>query len=132
MLEDASDLFNLSLISLECPAGFYCKGTDSTGPHAPQICPKGHHCEVGTFEPEPCPAGKFSAFEGAKNESECTDCPAGHFCLIGTTAINESNKCREGYYCPTGTALEFPPTRCGNGLYCPGNVENLKTFLRVF
>ena len=115
---------------VSCPAGTWCNASATTDPTADDLlCPAGHFCPNGTVTPEPCPAGTFRPYTGAKEPSECDACPAGRYCPAGSTS---TIVCAAGKYCPTnmtetvfgvtltvGSALEAV---CPAGYYCPGGI----------
>jgi len=62
-----------------CPAGKAC---DSTGLTAPNDCPVGHYCPLGSsgFDNKvQCPAGTFSNDVNLKEVGECLPCPPGKY-----------------------------------------------------
>ena len=63
------------------------------------ICPVGHYCPKGSYQPTPCLAGTYNNKTG---QSLCETCPAGYFCYE-TTVSYVSNICPSGYYCPSNT-----------------------------
>nr|XP_002738967.1 PREDICTED: uncharacterized protein LOC100369241 [Saccoglossus kowalevskii] len=111
---------NIDVIDcVNCTAGKYCEAIAS--PYD-LLCPPGHYCPIGSWEPLLCPNGTFQPQSG---QSECGECPAGFFCdpTNGTAAV----PCPQGYYCPPGTAIgEAKP--CPAGSYGDGtylwNVDN--------
>jgi len=60
-----------------CPSGSYC---DQMGMSAPNICPIGYYCPIGTVVPEPCPEGTYGTAQGMTDSKSCTACPAGYYC----------------------------------------------------
>lgn len=71
---------------LGCPAGKYC---NDVGIIDPPDCPAGYYCPVIdaskiTVLKYPCPAGKYSPFEGNQKVEDCLPCKEGHFCEAGS------------------------------------------------
>eukprot|EP00944_MAST-04C_sp_MAST-4C-sp1_P008757 g8757.t1 len=76
-------------------------------------CPKGHFnpLTAQTFCPFICPPGKYGLYEGATNDTACSDCPKGHTCVGGLL---------EPEPCPLGTYTEIGSSKCivcGPGKY---------------
>ncbi|EGD79005.1 hypothetical protein PTSG_01976 [Salpingoeca rosetta] len=145
-----------------CSAGYYSEGTNGTSgavciacPRGTTStpartgcddCPQGHHCNDPTIDPQPCPAGTYSAggtvkacttctagfycpaqatqplpcvsgtFSGA-GASNCTACPAGYACS-STAAVPVA--CDAGYISDEGETTCRP---CGLGNFCPSSTE---------
>ncbi|KAM4702881.1 uncharacterized protein WCC33_011421 [Rhinophrynus dorsalis] len=119
----------------ECNAGFFCtegaKTPNPTNGSYGNICPPGTFCPVGSYQPQLCPAGTFSADSGIGSESECKPCPPGYYChdsgLTAPTGLclaghycperqstNDSFPCPVGHHCPEGSSK---PTPCESGFY---------------
>ncbi|PFH35772.1 hypothetical protein BESB_054230 [Besnoitia besnoiti] len=84
-------------------------------------CPAGYYCPEGTPSPIPCPKASHSAFEGAKDHTECTPCAPGYAC----PSKGEIVPCGAGYYCTAGADTPWPADpfhggACGAGYFCPG------------
>lgn len=87
-----------------CPAGYYCDGTNHTGPTGPcsagYYCPNGSrsateltcksamHCPGGIDAPKFCADGTYTGWEGA---AVCSECPEGFYC--------SSESVKPGMYC---------------------------------
>ena len=65
-----------------------------------------------------CPAGKFGASTGLKDDSECSPCRGGHFCLEGATP-DLSGNCSAGMYCPGAAENSTHGFQCPRGYFCP-------------
>ena len=110
----------------------------TTGPssHAPQICPRGYHCNPASLESEECPAGTSDYREGISTSTTCPPCQKGYFNPLSAQTfcpfpcpggfyglveggINETacGTCPLGHYCP-GTAV-VNPEPCPAGTYQP-------------
>lgn len=118
------DVSGLDAVAGPCDEGFFCtlgakipnpQDNNATG----NICPQGHFCKKGTYNPEACPIGTFSASEGNKNISNCELCTAGYYCASkGLT--KPTDVCDGGFYCPSGQSSKRPSKYiCTPGHYCP-------------
>ncbi|KAM9734328.1 uncharacterized protein ACNS7B_016072 [Menidia menidia] len=110
---------------VDCPAGFFCAGSENSGTHTPMLCPEGHYCPPGTQTgfAFPCPAGSFSGQMGLSNKSDCEPCAPGWYCSSSGLAA-PTGVCSPGYLCIQGSVSPQPeegPTgrRCSTGSYCP-------------
>lgn len=125
---DASSLPN---VAGECDPGFYCTlGAKVPNPQdnvTGNICPEGHYCEKGTYDPTPCPIGTFSASKGNKNVTGCELCTPGSFC--GSKGLTTpTDVCDGGFYCPKGQSNKRPTKYiCTPGHYCPANSPSEKS-----
>jgi hypothetical protein len=93
-----------------CPASFYCISG------GPVMCPSGSYCPLNSVYPTPCPAGTFSAVNGAASNSTCTPCAPGTF--APATGSTSCQQCPGGHFCPAG-ATSWARLNCGRGNYCP-------------
>ena len=65
----------------ECEAGFVCLGnTTISRPLDPDIhhgymVKQGYYAEIGSFEPQPCPAGTYNPYTGSTSAKYCIPCP---------------------------------------------------------
>ncbi|XP_035241562.1 multiple epidermal growth factor-like domains protein 6 [Anguilla anguilla] len=125
-----------SWIPTSCRPGTYRNQEVGEGPTC-SVCPLGHYCSGGVAVP--CPAGRYGAKEGIRQERDCSLCPAGFYCLEGSISRPGSQfMCPMGYYCeegtgvphgtpcPAGTAGGQPAQttraackRCAEGRFCP-------------
>ena len=98
-----------------CPAGFFCPAEGLT---EGVVCPSGSYCPAGNQSDLLCPAGRYTAEQGAKSLSECLLCDEGAYC--GSNGLSApTGLCDAGYYCPPGQILRNPPgLECPPGLYC--------------
>ena len=110
----------------DCDDGFYCfSGVDSPRPgfslndtcHCGDknmslggICPEGHFCPRGAFNPTPCKEGTYSSTKGS---SKCLTCPSGFYCPSGTTSYSQY-PCPAGGYCQAGSKTSTP---CPEGTF---------------
>ena len=120
-----------------CVAGFQ-GSSNATQKQSSQICAgacdAGFYCELGTSQPVPCPAGRYS-LSGARSAGECASCSSGSVanatgmkacthCAAGTFQDNEGEltckPCTAGSYCKEGAAAARP---CLAGSY--SNSTNL-------
>ncbi|ETO67181.1 hypothetical protein F444_15794 [Phytophthora nicotianae P1976] len=102
---------------LPCDAGKLCSRTgilDLTD----YDCPPGNYCLRGSFEPHPCPAGKYRAVSGAKSADDCSQCIGGSYCETGAT---QPTVCNATTHCPAGVGS---PLLCPGGSYCPYNTTS--------
>ena len=88
------------------PEDYYLESV-TTGDLTEKICPAGHKCEAGSYNPEPCPEGTYQPSEG---QHVCITCEAGFYCPGGA----EKEKCRLGYFCDGAAVL---PQKCPIGTY---------------
>jgi len=109
---------------------------------APNICPAGYHCPVGSQTPIACPVGTYNPVTGGTSVLTGTDslgfpiydtsiyclkCPPGKYCATtGLTA--PTGNCAAGYYCLESSPVSNPSARdaawgrwdkCPFGSYCP-------------
>ncbi|KAF4141759.1 hypothetical protein GN958_ATG09004 [Phytophthora infestans] len=87
---------------LPCDAGKLCNRTgilDLTD----YDCPPGNYCPRGSFEPQPCPAGKYRALRGAKSSDDCSQCIGGSYCEAGVIL---PTVCNATTYCPEGSRVQ--------------------------
>lgn len=85
----------------DCPSGFYCPSSGSTG-----------------GSPIACPAGKYNAFQGMTQLSDCLPCPAPLVCPLATFKPTA---------CPAGTVVSADAKEClvcPAGKYCPSGVPD--------
>lgn len=100
-----------------CPVGTFKKDPDpdveSHGACSP--CPKGtYNDETGKAQCAKCPAGKFSAAEGANSSATCAFCPIGKFSAVaGATGEHSCLPCPAGEY---RNASDTDATQC---IKCP-------------
>ena len=127
-------LYNLTMPSGACDAGFYCtKGSNTSSPGSMffnpftgrlvggGVCPTGHYCPRGTVVPYPCGAGTYN---NLVEQAKCRQCPPSYFCPGGVVDYSVGQyDCPVGYYCPNGTevATEYP---------CPAGTYNNHTLRR--
>ena len=75
------DDYGLANETGECDAGYYCKlGASVSDPKdnvTGGLCPVGHYCLQGTYDPYPCPAGYYSNATGNVEFSDCKPCSPG-------------------------------------------------------
>ncbi|XP_071505048.1 uncharacterized protein [Diadema antillarum] len=104
-----------------CYEGYYCPSGSSRPDQ--EECPVGHYCTNGTFDPTPCPRGRYSNDTMKAADTDCYLCSGGYYCE--TEGLTEpTGECGEGYYCPPGTIHREPNTTfCPVGHYCPGAVS---------
>ena len=124
MMNDGGAWANSAHKAGVCFPGVYClEGTDVVPDKShSNVCPSGHYCPAGTYEPIQCPAGTFSAVTGLENVTQCMVVEAGSYSLVGSTEA--TGICDPGWYCPAGSTREtqYP---CPIGRY--GSTEGLKT-----
>ena len=100
----------LSSPSGDCQEGFFCtRGAIESNPlnkSYGDVCPPGHFCPLGTYQPQACPPGTFNNNTKSSKYHECMPCISGHYCS-GSRNIQPTGKCEEGYYCINGA---FTPT----------------------
>ena len=121
-----------------CTQGYYCSlqsdtpqplglQTQRNGDITGNICPVGHYCPTGTFDPIACPIGTLLSATGATNETDCDPCTSGSYCATKGLS-SETGVCTAGYYCPPG---QYEPTPslyvCPYGQFC---VEGARTYNR--
>eukprot|EP00966_Prymnesium_polylepis_P159837 3694233-Prymnesium_polylepis.1 len=82
-----------------------------------EICSAGKYCTLGTFEPVPCPAGRFGS-EPGQTSRECSGlADEGHYCNEGSTS-STSGVCPAGTYNPeTGGSSRAACLPCDAGRY---------------
>lgn len=115
---------------LDCPAGSYWDGTDTSTYIA---CVIGYYCPLNTrYATEyPCPEGTYGDTVSNTQSSDCKPWPAGYYCdQKGQTAY--SKKILAGYYSTsTGQIIAKPSDvsnvkgRCETGNYCPEGSSSL-------
>ena len=120
-----------------CPAGYYGATSGLTEPGQCGQCTRGHFCEMGTTNPEPCPPGRYSPVFGAPSpefclpcapgtyqplaaQEFCITCPAGSFSPdVGLAACDP---CPRGGYCEeAGAATSMVWEPCPTGSFNPSN-----------
>jgi len=118
-----------------CPAGYYGAARGLIEPSCSGQCIRGHFCEEGTADPEPCPIGThMPALGAASNEScipcapgqhqpftgqsDCLTCPAGSFSPdVGLAACDPCP--RGGYFAEAGAATRMVWEPCPAGSFNP-------------
>lgn len=98
-----------------CFNGTVCLSGMKTIPQlTSNACPAGFYCPVSTWNPIPCPAGKYSSSPGIGSVQGCLVTPAGFFSLSAST--ESTGMCEPGYFCPPGsTSSKQVP--CPKGYY---------------
>ena len=126
-----------------CPVGTYCPhyvawseehcylcnpGTYSnqTGTESCFQCGQGNYCPVGSLNPTPCPAGKFSRRVRAYMLLHCTPCKPGTYGDI--PGASSCLSCPANHYCNWGT---ITPTPCPEGETSPPNSNTCRTIRPV-
>ena len=112
------DDYNLTSPSGNCSAGYFCpEGSDTARP-SQHVCPIGHFCVSGSFQPQRCASGFY---QDKESRSSCEVCAAGYYCdnRVGIVLLNDSI-CPPGYYCPQGTK-NFLDSPCPQGTYSKGS-----------
>ena len=118
----------LSNVTGPCDAGYFCvEGAAVADPKdniTGGICPKGHYCPAGTYDPQKCPQGSYSNSTGNRNISGCQPCMPGHYCDARGLGF-PSGLCDPGFYCPGGQKSPTPSDYiCSPGHACPaGSVQ---------
>ena len=113
----------LSNVTGPCDAGYFCKeGAQFANPTdniTGGICPKGHYCPVGTYDPQKCPKGSYSNSTSNQNISSCQPCMPGYYC--GSRGLEgPSGECSAGFFCPGGQKTDTPAEyTCTPGHHCP-------------
>ena len=117
---------------LPCPPGTLC--IDEATSNLDQYpCPIGGYClEAANFS-IPCPAGRYSAIQGAGSPADCPLCLPGHYCEENTMT---PTPCPQKYYCPEGVdsitlcparkycpEMTADPIACPDSYYCPSGVS---------
>lgn len=113
----------LSKVTGLCDAGYFClrgaKVADPTDNITGGICPKGHYCPGGTYDPEKCPEGTYSNSTFNKNISDCQSCLPGQYCDSKGLEL-PSGECDPGFFCPGGQKTKRPAEYvCTPGHSCP-------------
>ena len=143
------------LISLQCPAGYYCIAGNPPTPAEPgyyvpgegstkqQACPLGTFsntiaatkcipCPAGSYNPyeaktkcEPCPKGQYR--ESDSNNIFCSLCPAGTYNPnIGKTSIDDCIPCPPKKFCPSDGLDNIDNAKpCKAGYVCKGGTHEL-------
>ena len=122
-----------------CPPGTYGNTSYLTSLECSGLCPPGHYCPAGTFDPIPCPVGRYLEFAGGSSLNSCIRCSPGTFnpaqartdagcisCPVGTLSeeleSTSCDPCPVGGYCDVesaaGVRQTFKP--CPAGTYNPG------------
>lgn len=119
---------------IECPAGFYCDGTEDVSGVAvgPQTCDQGHYCLPGTMYADqyPCAPGYYNENTGSKTANDCKHCGFNKYCFgygniaatpcrdgtynTETTTAAQCLPCEAGYACSSSTVYPAP---CEPGMY---------------
>lgn len=111
------------------------------------ICPIGHYCPEGTYQPKPCPAGTYGP---TTKLPVCLPCMEGFYCTGGNHEYS-SRPCPSGYYCPNGTKSKYENScpkgtfnnqtkvtsssgciACSPGMYCPSKGMCVNVTATVF
>lgn len=113
----------MSKVTGLCDAGYFClrgaKVADPTDNITGGICPKGHYCPGGTYDPEKCPEGTYSNSTFNKNISDCQSCLPGQYCDSKGLEL-PSGECDPGFFCPGGQKTKRPAEYvCTPGHSCP-------------
>lgn len=122
------DVAELSNVTGPCDAGYFCtegaKFADPTDNVTGGICPKGHFCPAGTYDPEKCPEGTSSNSTFNQNITGCQPCLPGYYC--NAKGLEEpSGKCDPGFFCPGGQKTKRPAEYvCTPGHSCPTGSVN--------
>ena len=94
-----------------CPAGHVCTG----GTWQPELCSAGGYCPEGSPAVTPCAEGSFSNEEGLGSADQCTPTPAGSYSPAGATA---ASPCSVGTVQPA--AGRGACAKCAAGSYQDG------------
>ena len=98
-----------------CFNGTYCLSGMSKVPDLTlDACPEAHYCPSGTWDPIPCPAGRYSNIKGLDRVSKCLVTPKGSFSLVKST--EPTGECEPGFYCPEESS-SATQVACPEGYY---------------
>jgi len=97
-----------------CPDGYFGNTSGLANSSCSGQCTKGHFCEAGTADPEPCPVGTRMPALGAASSKSCIPCaPGQHQPLAGE---EECLPCAAGSFSPDVGLAACDP--CPRGGYC--------------
>lgn len=75
---------------------YYCNGSTIL-PNPPYaLCPIGHYCPEGSYEPTVCARGTITYGDGKQEQADCVPCPAGQYCTEDASREGKTRDCLEG------------------------------------
>ena len=109
---------------------------DQSSPFCAGACDAGFYCPLGTSQPLPCAAGRYSR-GGAKTAEECPRCSPGS--VANSTGMNACTQCAAGTFqdkkgeltCEPCTAGSYCEKGAAAALPCPGGSHSSSTSLTL-